>query len=309
MILEICPNPARDCTLELDSLNVGRLNRIRNKVETYSGKAMNVAIGVSRLGAGSFVTGFMFEDDAKQFEERLKLEKVKYQFVNNKGSVRVNYKIIDSRSMLTELNDKGDEIVRDKQLQLIETVKDLSRLANVVVMSGSLPKGVDSSFYNEVLSVVPDHVKIIVDAEKDNLKSALARGIYLIKPNLAELEEVAGVKLYTKKEIIHAANLLIEKGVKNVLVSLGADGALLTNGKDVYYCKSVNVAVNSTVGAGDSMVAAASVQIEKGSSMEEILRCAVAAGTASITTPGTNLFYKDKYEEIYNSLTVEKIYI
>ena len=309
MILEICPNPARDCTLELDSLNVGRLNRIRNKVETYSGKAMNVAIGVSRLGAGSFVTGFMFEDDAKQFEERLKLEKVKYQFVNNKGSVRVNYKIIDSRSMLTELNDKGDEIVRDKQLQLIETVKDLSRLANVVVMSGSLPKGVDSSFYNEVLSVVPDHVKIIVDAEKDNLKSALARGIYLIKPNLAELEEVAGVKLYTKKEIIHAANLLIEKGVKNVLVSLGADGALLTNGKDVYYCKSVNVAVNSTVGAGDSMVAAASVQIEKGSSMEEVLRCAVAAGTASITTPGTNLFYKDKYEEIYNSLTVEKIYI
>ena len=309
MILEICPNPARDCTLELDSLNVGRLNRIRNKVETYSGKAMNVAIGVSRLGADSFVTGFMFEDDAKQFEERLKLEKVKYQFVNNKGSVRVNYKIIDSRSMLTELNDKGDEIVRDKQLQLIETVKDLSRLANVVVMSGSLPKGVDSSFYNEVLSVVPDHVKIIVDAEKDNLKSALARGIYLIKPNLAELEEVAGVKLYTKKEIIHAANLLIEKGVKNVLVSLGADGALLTNGKDVYYCKSVNVAVNSTVGAGDSMVAAASVQIEKGSSMEEVLRCAVAAGTASITTPGTNLFYKDKYEEIYNSLTVEKIYI
>ena len=309
MILEICPNPARDCTLELDSLNVGRLNRIRNKVETYSGKAMNVAIGVSRLGADSFVTGFMFEDDAKQFEERLKLEKVKYQFVNNKGSVRVNYKIIDSRSMLTELNDKGDEIVRDKQLQLIETVKDLSRLANVVVMSGSLPKGVDSSFYNEVLSVVPDHVKIIVDAEKDNLKSALARGIYLIKPNHAELEEVAGVKLYTKKEIIHAANLLIEKGVKNVLVSLGADGALLTNGKDVYYCKSVNVAVNSTVGAGDSMVAAASVQIEKGSSMEEVLRCAVAAGTASITTPGTNLFYKDKYEEIYNSLTVEKIYI
>lgn len=309
MILEICPNPARDCTLELDSLNVGRLNRIRNKVETYSGKALNVAIGVSRLGAGSFVTGFMFEDDAKQFEDRLKSEKVKYQFVNNKGSVRVNYKIIDNRSMLTELNDKGDEIDREKQLQLIATVKDLSRLANVVVMSGSLPKGVDSSFYNEVLAVVPDSVKIIVDAEKDNLKSAMARGLYLIKPNLAELEEVAGVKLYTKKEIIQAANLLIEKGVKNVLVSLGADGALLTNGKDVYYCKSVNVAVNSTVGAGDSMVAAASVQIEKGSSMEEILRCAVAAGTASITTPGTNLFYKDKYEEIYNSLTVEKIYI
>lgn len=309
MILEICPNPSRDCTLELDSLNVGRLNRIRNKVETYSGKALNVAIGVSRLGASSFVTGFMFENGAKQFEERLKNENVRYQFVYNKGSVRVNYKIIDNRSMLTELNDKGDEVSREKQLQLISTIKDLSRLANIVVMNGSLPKGVDSSFYGEVLSVIPEGVKIIVDTEKDNLKSAMTRELYLIKPNLTELEDVAGVKLYTKKEIINAANKLVEQGVKNVLVSLGADGAIITNGKEAYYCKSVNVAVNSTVGAGDSMVAAAAVQIEKGASIQEILRCAVSSGTASITTPGTNLFYKDKYEEIYNSLTVEKINI
>ena len=70
----------------------------------------------------------------------------------------------------------------------------------------------------------------------------------------------------------------------------------------------MHVAVNSTVGAGDSMVASAAVQIEKGSPLDEVLKCAVAAGTASITTPGTNLFYKDKYEEIYKKLTVEKIY-
>ncbi|MBS1456538.1 MAG: 1-phosphofructokinase, partial [Clostridia bacterium] len=62
-----------------------------------------------------------------------------------------------------------------------------------------------------------------------------------------------------------------------------------------------------TVGAGDSMVASACVQIEKGAESKEILRCAVAAGTASIITPGTNLFYKDKYEEIYKRLKVEKL--
>ncbi len=308
MILSICPNPSRDCTLELDNLNVGKLNRIRNKVETYSGKGLNVAIGVSRLGANSSVTGFMFEDGGKPFEERLKKEYVKYNFVWNSGSVRVNYKIIDNKAMLTELNDKGDEVSREKQLELISLVKELSQKASVVVMSGSIPKGVDSSFYGEVLSAVPDNVKIVVDSEKDNLKSALTRGLYMIKPNLAELEEYAGKELHSKGEILDAAKLLIEKGVENVLVSLGADGAIITNGKTAYYCKSVNVAVNSTVGAGDSMVASASVQIEKGAPLDEILRSAVAAGTASITTPGTNLFYKDKYEEVYNSLVIEKLF-
>ncbi len=308
MILSICPNPSKDCTLELDSLNVGKLNRIRNKVETFSGKALNVAIGIGRLGAGSLVTGFMFDGGGKNFEDRLKSENVRYQFIYNQGNVRVNYKIIDNKAMLTELNDKGEEVSKDKQLELIKTVKDLSRLANVVVMSGSLPKGVDSSFYGEVLQAVPDGVKIIADAEKDNLKSALTRGLYLIKPNQAELEEIAGKSLHSKEEILEACNLLIAKGTENVLVSLGADGAILTNGKKAYYCKSIHVAVNSTVGAGDSMVASAAVQIEKGAPLDEVLKCAVAAGTASITTPGTNLFYKDKYEEIYKNLTVEQIY-
>ncbi len=307
MILSICPNPSRDCTLELDNLNVGKLNRIRNKVETYSGKALNVAIGVSRLQADSFVTGFMFEEGGKPFEERLKKENVKYDFVWNPGSVRVNYKIIDNKAMLTEINDKGDEVSREKQLELIKLIEKVSAQASVCAISGSIPKGVDPTFYYVAVNAIPKNVKVVVDAEKNNLNEAIKRGVYLIKPNLHELEEVAGETLRTKAEILSAAHLLLDKGVENVMISLGSDGAILTNGTDSYYCKSASVAVNSTVGAGDSMVASACVQIEKGSDMAEILRCSVAAGTASIITPGTNLFYKDKYEEIYKKISVEKM--
>ncbi len=307
MILSVCPNPSRDCTLELDSLNVGRLNRIRNKVETYSGKALNVAIGVSRLGANSFASGFMFEDGGSLFEDRLERENVKYDFVMNKGSVRVNYKIIDNKSMLTEINDKGDEVSLDKQKELLSLIGKLSENASIVVISGSLPKGVDPSFYYEAVSSVKSGVKVVVDAEKDNLKAALKHELYLIKPNLNELEEIAGESLNSKSEILSAAGILLDKGVKNIIVSLGAEGAIFTDGSNSYFCKSASVAVNSTVGAGDSMVASACVQIEKGADSKEILRCAVAAGTASIITPGTNLFYKDKYEEIYKRLKVEKL--
>ena len=306
MILTICPNPSIDCTIELDSLNVGQLNRIDSKVETYSGKALNVAVGVSRLGQKATATGFMFDAHAKMFEQSLEQNGVNHKFVYNNGFARVNYKIIDNRSMLTEINDRGETVSRAKQLELIELVKTLSQNCKIAVMSGSLPKGVDSEFYNEVLSVIPSHVKKIVDTEEDNMNCALKQEIFMVKPNLRELEGFTRQIVHTKQDMVKAARKYIDRGVKLVLISLGADGAILTDGQNHYYCKSANVAVNSTVGAGDCMVSAACVELNKGSSLEELLRCSVAAGTAAITTSGTNLFYKDKYDEIYSKIKTEK---
>lgn len=306
MILSVCPNPSIDCTMELEQLNVGRMNRINNKILTYSGKALNVAIGVRRLGADSFATGFMFENDGSLFAQRLDNEGVKSSFIWNKGSVRVNYKIVDNRSMLTEINDKGETVSEDKQQELIEVVKTISNNSSVVVMSGSLPQGVGDDYYQRLLKVIPKNVKTIVDAEGNKLVSALKEGVYMVKPNLSELEHIIGSSIKTKSDIIKGCQKLIDAGAENVLLSLGGEGAVLTDGVNAYFCKSANVAVNSTVGAGDSMVAAASVMLERGADKEEMLRCAVAAGTASITTPGTNLFYRDKYEEIYGKIHVEK---
>ena len=150
-------------------------------------------------------------------------------------------------------------------------------------------------------------MKIIVDSEGEKLRKAISAGVYLVKPNLYELESITGKQYTNKSQMIDGAKKLISMGAKMVLLSLGQSGAILTDGVTSLYCKSANVAVNSTVGAGDSMIAAASLMIEEGKCMEEVLRAAVAAGTASITTPGTNLFYKDKYQEIYDRIYVEKL--
>lgn len=308
MILTICPNPSIDCTIELDSLNVGKLNRIDNKVETYSGKALNVAMGVARLGEKSLATGFLFDNNAKLFEHNLEKEGVRHSFVYNQGSTRVNYKIIDKRSMLTEINDRGDTVSVDKQAELVELVKKLSKDVNVAVMSGSLPKGVDSSYYGEVIKGVPERVKVIIDAERNNTLSAMSsREVYLVKPNLNELEGFVGQSLNTIPDMLKASEKYLDMGVQNVMISLGGEGAILTNGSSAWFCKSLSVAVNSTVGAGDCMVAATSVAIENGLPMPEILRRAVSAGTAAVTTSGTNLFYKDKFEEIYDKVYPERL--
>ena len=308
MILTVCPNPSIDCTIELDNLNVGMLNRIRNKVETYSGKALNAAIGVSRLSEQVVATGFMFDDHARLFEQVLDREGVKYDFVLCQGAARVNYKIIDKKSMLTEINDKGETVEIGKQKDLIDKIARISAECDIAVVSGSLPNGVPSDYYGKMVAAISKRAKIIVDTEKDNMNAAIEGGeIFMVKPNLRELESFAGEEVSTFIDMVKAAYKYIDKGVKNVMISLGADGAILTDGKDNFYCKSANVAVNSTVGAGDSMVAAACVGLTRALPMKEILRMSVAAGTASITTSGTNLFYKDKYDEIYSKIYVERI--
>ena len=164
-----------------------------------------------------------------------------------------------------------------------------------------------SDFYGRVLEVIPDYVKIIVDTEKNNMLSALKnREIFMVKPNVPELEKFSDMKVNDKFDMVKAAKKYIDAGAKNVLVSMGADGAVLTDGKDNYYCKSASVAVNSTVGAGDSMLAAACVGLIHGVPMQELLRRSVAAGTAAVTTSGTNLFYRDKYNEIYSKVFAER---
>lgn len=307
MILTVCPNPSMDCTIEVDDLNVGMLNRISNKIETYSGKALNVAIGVARLGGDALATGFMFESNGRMFEHALDKEGVRHRFVWNAGSVRVNYKIIDKKSMLTEINDRGDEVYPAQQEELLELVEALAKQADIAVVSGSLPKGVPPAYYGKLLACIPSSVRTITDTETANLVYALKEKPYLVKPNLKELENYSRRTLVTPGEILSAAEEMLEAGAQNVLVSLGAEGAILTDGKKRYYCKSANVAINSTVGAGDSMIASACMQILKDAPLCEVLRHGVAAGTAAITTSGTNLFYRDKYEEIYSQISVQEL--
>jgi 1-phosphofructokinase len=251
----------------------------------------------------------MFENDGKSFLHNLEREGVRSNFIWNEGSVRVNYKIIDVRSMMTEINDKGEMVSLSKQQELLALSSRMAKDCSVAVMSGSLPQGVSETYYASLVRAIPNGVKVFVDAEGEKLMHAVRQGVYLIKPNLAELEGIVKLQLTNKKEMVSACGKLIDIGAENVLLSLGQQGAILTNGTKCYFAKTANVAVNSTVGAGDSMVSAAAYMVERGADMAEVLRCAVAAGTASITTPGTNLFYRDKYEEIYSKIKVEEILI
>ena len=307
MILTVGISPCLDVTVEVDALNVGKTNVVKRKAVSLGGKALNVAVGVKRLGGDVYTTGLMYEENGFMFENALKREGVPFTFVWSQGRVRENYKFIDRRSMLTEVNDVGEEISEEKQKAILDTVRMLSAHSDVTVLSGGLPRGVASSYYADLVKSVNGRALKIVDASGQRMFSAVGEGVDLVKPNMDELEDAIGRNITSKEDMLAGCYELLDRGAKRVLLSLGRQGAVITDGTRSYHCKSINVAVNSTVGAGDGMVAAAAIQLEQGAPLKEILRAGVAAGTATVMTVGQISFAREKYDEVLSTLEVTEI--
>ncbi len=307
MILTVCMSPSMDVTIELDSLNVGKTNVVKSKAISFGGKALNVAIGVARLGGKAYTTGLMYKENGHLFENMLTKEGVPFSFVWNKGRVRENYKFIDNRSMLTEINDIGQEIETGKTEEILSMVRKFSEQSNVTVLSGGIPRGVEDRYYGSLAQAVSTKSLKIVDTVGQRMFYALNQGVDLVKPNLEELENALGKRIADKADMLAACYELLDRGAKRVLLSLGKQGAVITDGTKTYYCKSINVAMNSTVGAGDGMVAASAMLLDRNAPLDEILRAGVAAGTATVMTVGQTSFTKEKYNEVLTNLKVKTL--
>lgn len=307
MILCVSLSPCLEINFEVDSLSVGKMHKVINRRTFFTGKAMNVATGLSRLGAHAVASGFMFEENGRLFEQEMHKEGVTYKFVWNEGRVKEVYKFVDSRSMLTEVVDEATPIGSENAKRLLETVADLSKNCNAVVFSGDLSDGLPEDYMYQVLSVIPKHVLKVIDTDGYRLKNLLGCGFDLVKPNREELFRATGIKVTDRDSMVRACDNLLERGAKRVLLSLGKNGAVICDGKQRLYCMSLNVAMNSTAGAGDAMVAAATKALSEGAELADILRCGVAAGTAAVTMPDSISFRKDKFEEVLQTLSIKEI--
>ena len=268
---------------------------------------MNVATGLSRLGAGALISGFMYEDNGRLYEQELHREGVTYKFVWNKGRVKEVYKFIDDHSMLTEVVDDATPIDPENSKSLIKLIAELSKGCEAVVFSGDLSAGLTEDYMVDVLSVIPEEVLKVVDTDGNRLIKMCRHGIDLVKPNIQELSRATGMKITDRDSMVRACEMLLDNGAERVLLSLGKQGAMMFDGARKLYCTSLNVAMNSTAGAGDAMVAAATKALCEGADSYEILRRGVAAGTASVTLPDSISFLREKYEEILQTVTVKEI--
>lgn len=307
MILTVGMSPCVDVTVRLNKFALGKTNVAGEKIVTYAGKANNVALGVSRLGGSAFVTGFMYNENGSLFEKALDKEGIPFSFIWNPGRVRENYKFIDGKGVLTEVNEEGREVAGEKLRDLLDFVRVQAAKSEAAVISGGAPKGTPASFYKDLVTAAKGAKIVAADTFGDRLKAALEAGVDLIKPNLDELSATLGGEFSARNEQLAGARALAKAGAKHVLLSLGGEGSILTDGEETYYAEGVRVAVESTVGAGDAMLAAATKALAEGLPLAEILRRAAAAGTASVTERNDPSFKKETYDKIYALTKVTKL--
>lgn len=301
MIYTITLNPALDYTIRLKNLTINEINTSENEYILPGGKGINVSIILKRLGVESTIIGFISGFVGEEIKRLVEIENIKTEFIKLKGeNSRINIKILEENNE-TAINCKGPYIENEyieKLYQKLDYLKD----DDILVISGSVPKGINEEIYEKICERIKSkNIKIVVDSTKDLLLNTLKYKPFLIKPNHHELGEIFDTKIKTKAQALEYAQKLQQKGAQNVLVSMGSDGSvLLDENRNAHKYDAIkNKNIVNTVGAGDSMVAGFLAGYLKYKNYEKALKLGIAS--ASATANSVYLGMKDKIFEYFTS--------
>jgi 6-phosphofructokinase 2 len=294
-------NPALDITTDTEVVRPTNKLRCAAARHDPGGGGINVARVAQALGAKS-VAVFPAGGPAGEVVNRLlAAESIAVQRVAIGGWTRESFTVNESSTAAQyRFVLPGPELTAAEQTECIRQLRSAAGSAKIVVASGSLPPGVPDDFYQQVADVCADlEVKLLLDASGGGLKH-LTSGVYLIKPSLRELSEHVGRELLSEAEQFSAARELVDRGAAEcVLVSLGADGALLVTAAAGLRYEPVRVPPGSSVGAGDAMVAGVAVGLTRGWALSEAVRLGIAAGAAVHLTPGTAACTREDTERLF----------
>lgn len=249
-------NPAIDATLFVDDFTLNKVNITHGNCRTPGSKGVNVARMLVRCKIPTTCVGVMGGRDGEYIEGELRREGVDCDFVKVDYNIRTNYKVIDLKnSTYTDINFDGGSPSYANIAELKQKIAKLSEESKLIALVGSLPPDVDRGIYYDLATIAMSHgAKVSVDCHGVALSRAIDAKPFVIKPNKHELETTLGIKCYTVGDVAKAAYMLYERGVENVLVSLGSHGALAVCKGQTYRVYVSDVKVMTTVGAGDAFL-------------------------------------------------------
>lgn len=281
MIYTVTFNPAIDYIMKLDDIVMGATNRSFSEEYFIGGKGINVSRVLNSLGVKTKALGFVSGFTGGIICDFLEKEGIETDFVRlESGFTRINVKLKAAKE--TEINGKGPDIPQKALDLFFEKLCEI-KSTDTVVLSGSIPQGMRKDIYEVIAkSLCERNIRFAVDATGELLLGTLKHKPFLIKPNIDELTELFGKVPENDGETAFFANELRKKGARNVLVSLGKEGALLCdeNGGVTRVQAHKGEAVN-TVGSGDSMLAGFIAGYEKTGDHAYALKLGNAAGAAT----------------------------
>lgn len=282
MIYTVTFNPSLDYVVAVEDFAVGKVNRASSTEKILpGGKGINVSIVLTNLGIDNKAIGFTAGFTGEVLKNLLRERNINYDFVSlDEGTTRINVKL--KTGMETEINCQGPEVKEQFIGTLYEKLDYLDE-DDYLVLAGSIPDTMPKSVYMDIIDRMKyNKSRVIVDATGELLLNVLPYRPFLIKPNITELGMLFDVEIKDREDVIYYGKKLMEKGAKNVLVSMAAEGAvLLAEDGGIYQKKAPEGIVKNSVGAGDSMLAGFLAGYIETNDYEKALSMGICAGSAS----------------------------
>lgn len=308
MILTVTLNPAIDKSVFLENVNLGKVNRMKESQEDVGGKGINVSKVVKQFGVPTAATGVLGNKNQLIFNEFMAESGIDNEFITVEGSTRTNIKVIElNNSRTTDLNDKGLVLSKQTVKEFEDKLIELSKKSDMVVLSGSVPIGLDNAYYGRLIELLNPYTDVILDADGEKLIHGIKSSPRMAKPNKEELEASFGVRLDTNEEVVSFCRELMTKySIQEMLITMGGDGSLLITEDKYFYSHPIKVDVINTVSAGDSFIGGYLAEYFKTGDYVKSLKCGVTCGTLAVTKKGTELFSLEEYDEMIKNVNVSE---
>ena len=309
MIYTVTLNPAIDKTAVIENFCAGTVNRIGMLREDAGGKGINVSKCLKSLGVDSTAVMILAGDTGKRLEKMLGEMGIPSLAVWAEGESRTNLKIVDlAKRENTDINEPGPAVSGELLEELKTKLGERILPGDLVILSGSLPAGVDRGLYGNWTAYFRSlGARVYLDADGEPMKRGIEAVPSVIKPNDGELAALLGKEKLSREEMVWEGRRLLEIGIEEIVISMGAEGALYLSREGCYFASALPVEVKSTVGAGDSMVAAMAFGDEQKLGREEKIRLAVAMGAGSVMQSGTQPPEANLVWELAKQVRVEKL--
>jgi len=272
------------------------------------GGGINVSRAIKKLGGKSLLMYISGGLSGKRLTNLLQKEELNIQPIHIEKPVRENLIIMENATNLQyRFGMPGPEIKETEIKNIFKTIKNINQFPKYFVISGSIPQGVSPDIYAAMAKIAKEKgAKVVVDVSGEPLKEVMKEGVFLIKPNMGEFQELVGRELKEEEEIKKEAYKLVNDNCcQNVVISLGAGGALMVNQETARFMRPPTVPIKSKVGAGDSMVAGIVLSLARGKDFQEAVLYGLAAGSSAVMTPGTELCRKEDTDKLYEKMYQE----
>ena len=310
MILTVTLNPALDKIIILENLKLGKLNRVQETKVLAGGKGINVSEVLTELKIKNEALGIVGGNNGRKISTMLENKGVQTDFIWSNFETRQNLKIKEkTTNRETEINE-GGKVSQDNIDDFIAVFEKKVAKNNTFILSGSLPAGVEKNIYAKLIKKAQKkQARVILDSSGEEFKLGLKEAPFLVKPNLEEIENLLGRKINSNDDLKKGAKYLLDQGVNVIMISLGAKGAFIASETEGYRIYTPQVKVSqTTVGAGDTMVAGLAAEINKNKNLRGTGIFAAALATAFVESGSVSKIEEELIERIKNSIKVEKVY-